>query len=75
MHAPSSHRPDPATGGVPVAADASGATSSGRSGAAAGRPSRSQFRLDPFQQEDGLATRCRRALGAWLARARATPRV
>jgi hypothetical protein len=49
------------------------ASTTARRTALAAHRSRKRLDLDPFQLRDGFATRCRRALGAWLARARATP--
>jgi hypothetical protein len=56
-----------------TAVDASVASASARGDVRTSRRSRNPLHLDPFQQQDGFGTRVRRAVGAWLARARETP--
>jgi hypothetical protein len=73
MKASSSHLPAAAERDERTAVDASVASSSPRIDAQKGRRPRTRLHLDPFQSQEGFGTRCRRAVSAWLARARETP--
>ena len=73
MKASTSPVPGAAPGDARSAVEATVAGTAARRQALAAHRSRSRLRIDPFQQHDGFATRCKRAFGAWLARARQTP--
>jgi hypothetical protein len=74
MKATTSPPPAAAPGGARSAVEATVAGTAARREALAAHRSRSRLRIDPFQQQhDGFASRCKRAFGAWLARARETP--
>jgi hypothetical protein len=73
MTSPSGSHPAAPAHVARAAIDDGIAATAARRAALAAHRSRKRLDLDPFQQRDGFATRCRRALGAWLARARETP--
>jgi len=73
MKSPSSSLPATTERGEPAALEEGIAATAARRAALAAHRSRRRLDLDPFQPRDGFATRCRRALGAWLTRGRDTP--